>query len=230
VNESEFWTKTRSILHFMGICGAGKSTLSARLAARAARFGGKAVGTLDYDPHTPDHERQSERAFNRELDLLNIAAGGKDPAVHQRIVEHSLAMVDSWSASDANVILADRFHESYDNLPAEHVERVEAAIRESGFAMRHVLLVVADDVDGTEESTKRAIRERMAHTKETRPKAWWDSGPGSLDEWVREETECQRAYRRFCLRSPFETVEICTRDMRWDLHEQQIVDALLARA
>jgi signal recognition particle GTPase len=125
--EAELWPTARDIVHFVGMCGAGKSTLSSRLAARVARHGGKVIGTIDYYPHTPDHERAADRAFSRELDRRNIEADCTDPAVHQGIVDHTLASLSRWVESDANVVLVDRWHESYDNLPSAHVEYIEAA-------------------------------------------------------------------------------------------------------
>lgn len=224
LTEAELWPKARDIVHFVGICGAGKSTLSSRLAARVAKQGGKVIGTIDYDPHTPDDQRQSDRAFSRELDRLNIETGCADPVVHQNVVDHALATIDRWMQSDANVVLVDRWYESYDNLPSAHVEYIEAAIRSSGFRMHHVLLVVADGVFGNEDA---AIRQRVLHTKGTRPEAWWATGPGSLDGWVRGEQACQDAYRLFVRRSPFGSLTLNTVKMGWAEYEDSIVGSLV---
>ncbi|MBB5546617.1 hypothetical protein [Paraburkholderia fungorum] len=224
LTEAELWTNARDIVHFVGICGAGKSTLSSRLAARIAKHGGKAIGTIDYDPLTPDDQRQSDRAFSRELDHLNNAAGGRDPDVLQKIVDHSLALIESWVRSDANVVLVDRWWESFDYLPTEHARYIETAIRSSGFRMRHVLLVVVDGVFGSEEN---AIRQRMLHTKGTRPAEWWATGPDALDVWVREELAYQDAYRLFVHRSPFESTTLNTIKMDWADYEDSIVSSLI---
>ncbi|CAE6873103.1 hypothetical protein R69746_08574 [Paraburkholderia aspalathi] len=194
MTEPELWRSARDIVHFVGICGAGKSTMTSRLATRIATHGGKAIGTIDYDPHTPDHQRAEDRAFNRALDLRNIAAGFTDPEVHDAIVEHTLATLTRWVNSDANVVLVDRWYESYDQLPPEHVKYIETAIESSGFRVHRVLLAVSDSVFGNEDA---AIRTRLLHTKGTRPASWWESGPGLLDEWVREEQACQDFYRVF---------------------------------
>jgi hypothetical protein len=224
LTETEMWRSARDIIHFVGICGAGKSTLSSRLATRIGQHGGKVIGTIDYDPHTPDTARSAERAFSRELDRRNIEAEYLDPLVHQEIVDHTLAMLGRWAESDANVVLVDRWYESYDNLPSAHVEYIEAALRSAAFRIRHVLLVVADRVFGDEEP---AIRERMLHTKGTRPTEWWDTGPGSLGAWVRDEQACQDNYRMFVHSSPFESVTLNTVKMAWADYEDSIVSALL---
>lgn len=224
LTEPELWPAARDIIHFMGICGAGKSTLSSRLAARVTQFGGKAVGTIEYDPHTPDHLRANERAFSRELDQLNIAAGYTNPAIHERIVDHTLSMLEQWARSDANVVLVDRWYESYDGLPAEHVACIEAAIQSSGFRVHHVMLVVAKDVLSNDEEV---VRKRMLHTKGNRPDEWWASGPDSLDTWVREEQEYQDEYRSFIYRSPFRFFTFTTRDMNWSDYEQWIADYMI---
>lgn len=224
LTEADLWPNARDIVHFIGICGAGKSTLSSRLAARVALHGGRAIGTIDYDPHTPDTIRLSERAFSRDLDRRNIEADCSDPAVHQEIVDHTLATLRRWMESDANVVLVDRWYESYDNLPRTHVEYIEAAIRSAGFRIHHVLLIVANGVFGNEDD---AIRQRMLHTKRTRPEEWWATGPGSLDAWVRDEKACQDAYRLFVHRSPFGSITLNTARMEWADHEDAIVSSLL---
>lgn len=222
VNEAETWQKSREIIHFTGICGAGKSTLSKRMADRIMLHGGKVIGTIDYDPHVPDHERAHDRAFSRELDQRNIAAGCNDPAIHEAIVEHALESLNRWVSSDANVVLVDRWMESYDGLSEGHISRIENAIVSSGFRMKHVLLIVGSANDESE-----SVKTRMIHTRGARPPEWWSSGPASLDEWVREEVACQNAYRGFVQRSPFESITIDTTDMEWSAYEAVIVDSML---
>jgi ABC-type cobalamin transport system ATPase subunit len=50
--DENYWGSARHILHFVGICGAGKSTLCARIADHCRGAGAKVIGTIDYDPHT----------------------------------------------------------------------------------------------------------------------------------------------------------------------------------
>lgn len=224
LTESELWRTSRDIVHFVGICGAGKSTLCGNLARRIEGYGGKVIGTIDYDPHTPDSERAAARAFHRELDQRNIAAGCVDPDVHEAIVKHTLATLTQWVESDANVVLVDRWYESYDLLPSEHISYIEAAIRSSGFRVHHVLLVVANSIFGNDQAS---IRARLLHTKGTRPASWWETGPGSLELWVQDEQGCQDAYRLFVHRSPFGSLEINTSGMDWSAYGDQIASSLI---
>ncbi|WP_186214440.1 hypothetical protein [Burkholderia gladioli] len=221
-DEAKTWQKSREIIHFTGICGAGKSTLSKRIADRIMMHGGKVIGTIDYDPHVPDHERAHDRAFSRELDRRNMTAGCNDPAIHEAIVEHALESLSRWVSSDADVVLVDRWVESYDGLRKDHISRIENAIVSSGFRMKHVLLTV-----GGTSGESASVKARMLHTRGTRPPEWWNSGPASLDEWVQEEVACQNAYREFIQRSPFESITIDTTDMEWSAYEAVIVDSML---
>jgi RimJ/RimL family protein N-acetyltransferase len=223
--EAEFWKTTRVIVHFVGVCGAGKSTLCKRLAERITQHGGKVIGTIDYDPHTPDYQRTNERAFSRELDLRNIDANFVDPDVHRDILVHTMGMLGSWMASDANVVLVDRWYESYDHLPTEHIESIEDTIRFSGFQMRHVFLVIANDRNGNDAES---IHQRLLHTKGTRPDSWWNSGPDTIEEFVRGEQECQQTYRSFVNRVEFPSVTMRTVDMDWDEYEDEIVQSLMS--
>jgi|GEM_PF-4124456 len=224
--ESHFWKNVRVVVHLVGICGAGKSTLCKRLADRVVRHGGKVIGTIDYDPHTPDHQRTNERAFSRELDRRNIEANFLDPVVHRDIVAHTMTMLGSWMASDANVVLVDRWYESYDRLPAEHIACIEDTIRGSGFQMRHFFLVVGKDSDDRESNDADAIRERLLHAKGTRPASWWESGPDTLEEFVRGEQQCQQDYRAFVERVAFPSATMSTAEMNWKKYEDAIVDTL----
>lgn len=228
--ESELWREARDILHFVGICGAGKTTLTNRLGKRCADHGGRIVGTIDWDPHTPDHERASDRAFSRELDQLNSAANGADPAIHRRIVDHALTMIESWKNTDANLILVDRWYESYDHLPRDCLDEIEAAINASGFRMRHVLLAVEAGPNFAPPSPAndaQSIRQRLIHTRSNRPNAWWETGPDSLDTWVQEECAYQADYYEFCKGSRFNTLSLNTNEMHWTHYEKLIVSYLL---
>lgn len=226
IAEDEFWNSSRDIVHFVGICGAGKSTLSSRLAARIARHGAKVIGTIDYDPHTPDTDRAAERAFSRDLDRRNIAADCADPVVHQAIVDHTLDTLTRWMNSDANVVLVDRWYESYDRLPPEHIQYIEAAISSSGFRVHHVLLLIEDKPLGNEDWV---IRDRLLHTKGTRPAEWWSNGPGDIEVFVKEEQAYQEQYGAFLARSPFDSMWVRTTEMEWERYEQDIVQGLTYR-
>lgn len=224
LTEAELWTSARDIVHLVGICGAGKSTMAGRLARRVTSHGGKVIGTIDYDPHTPDHERAADRAFSRELDLRNVAAGCADAAVHDTIVEHTLATITRWVKSDANVVLVDRWYESYDGLSADHIKYIEAAISSSGFRVHHVLLLVEDRPLGNEDWV---IRDRLLHTKNNRPAEWWSGVPNKLDDFVKEEQAYQEAYGAFLARSPFKSMWVRTTEMEWERYEQDIVQGLI---
>lgn len=221
VDEKLYWPQARHIFHFIGICGAGKSTLSSRLAKRCRRFKGKAVGTIDYDPHTPDHIRINERAFSRELDRLNMDAQFKDHNIHRQIVDHCLSMIKDWTASDANAIFVDRWYESYDQLPTHCRLEIEQAIALSGFQMQHILLLVGNSRD--------AIEERLLHTKDNRPGDWWAMGPETLEEWVTMETNYQREYQDFCAQSKFPTQSFDVTGMDWANIENNIISAILQK-
>lgn len=214
-----YWATARHILHFVGICGAGKSTLCARIADHCRSAGAKTIGTIDYDPHTPDHERAEERAFSRELDRLNMDAGSNLPEVHGQIVQHCLDTLTRWKASDANVVLVDRWYESYDNLPAESVRQIEDAIAASGFRMHHVLLLIGGP---PETSVADAIERRLVATKKTRPGSWWPDYPARVREFAKEEAAYQVEYADFCKRGKFPYVWAYTDDMGWERHAKHI--------
>ena len=215
--ERDFWVGARDIVHFVGICGAGKTTLAQRLATRCARHGAKALTTIDWDPHTPDHEQGSKRAFSRALDLENNAAGRTNPAIHRKIVDHTLGLLAAWAASDANLIAVDRWYESYDDLPLWCRAEIESAILAAGFRLQIVCLTVDEAV----------LADRLIHTRNHRPSSWWQSGPGSVEEWVREESACQDAYAAFCASSRFPSACLDTAAMDWDLYEEKIVNCLV---
>lgn len=224
--EAEFWRQTQDIIHLIGICGSGKTTLAHQLADRCTRYGGRAISTIDYDPHISDHERSEERAFNRELDRLNSEAKGRDPLIHQQIVARSLQQIVAWKQSHANIVLVDRWYESYDGLPECCMDQIEAAIQDSGFRLCRILLVVAEDLSAYGECE---IRRRLLHTKEHRPESWWKTGPDSLNQWVREECDYQEQYRQFC-RNRSKGVHLLmtlTTKMEWNDYENRIVDSLI---
>lgn len=214
-----YWANARHILHFVGICGAGKSTLCARMADLCRSAGAKTIGTIDYDPHTPDHERAEERAFSRELDRLNMDAGCASATVHRQIVQHSLARLAQWKESDANVVFVDRWYESYDNLPAECAQEIESAVTASGFKMHHVLLLIGGS---PEKSVADAIGHRLVATKQTRPDSWWPDYPARIKEFAAEEVAYQAEYTNFCMRGQFPYVGVYTDDMDWDRHAKHI--------
>ena len=219
--ETEFWLGARHILHFAGICGAGKTTLSNRIVNRSRAHGGVASGTLDWDPHVPDQHRLTERAFRRDLDLAMIA----DPAntdIHRQIVDHSLQVIAEWKMSTSNLVVVDRFVESYDYLPPNDVREVQSALAASGFTVSQVLLVVGLYLDRHD-----GIAVRLRQTKDHRPAQWWESGPGDAELFAAEEVKCQAAYRSYCAASPFRTAVIDTTTMEWEQYEQALIDQMM---
>jgi energy-coupling factor transporter ATP-binding protein EcfA2 len=208
--ESNLWPGARDILHFVGVNGAGKSTLGKNIAGRCAAHGGKVIF---------DSER---RAYNAAFDRAN--AGRTDSAIHRQVVDGALALINEWKRSDANVVIVDRWYESYDfQLPPACLEEIEAAIAASGFRMTLIHLVVGKDILSDDFAT---MSTRMTHTKANRPEAWWATGTGTFDERVQEECDYQSGYRRFCERAPFSTTTICTTAMDWASYENAIVESV----
>ncbi len=203
------------ILHLMGICGAGKTTLMARLSEAFTAQGKQVLTTLDYDPAIADNLQSSSRAFSRELDHLNNQPGG----CADKIEEHALACLQQWQAASADVVLVDRWYESYDDLPETVIARIERALLDSGLPILQVLLVVGGN-----------LASRMEYTKNHRSQSWWESGPATLAEWVKEESAYQEAYRQYCERSPFPTLVIDSQEMDWDSYLAQILHALKQKA
>lgn len=224
VTESTFWTNTRDILHFIGINGAGKTTLSNRLATRCERFGGKAIRTIDYHPHIPDNEHPDDRAFSRELDRLNNESGRNDSSIHQQIVKHSLAQIERWKTSDANVVVADRWYESYDGLPSACMDEIEAAIKASGFRLVRIFLLVSQGLGDDAYST---VKHRLQQTKAQRCESW--CAEQDLEDLVREEMSYQEEYRQFCLSRAGKAPLLArtTTWMQWDEYENWIADSLM---
>lgn len=219
--ESQFWSSARVLVLFAGVCGAGKTTLSTRLVERCRSHGGVASGTLDWDPHVPDQHRIPERAFRRDLDLAMITSP-TDAEINRQIVDHSLTMIEQWKQSPANLIVVDRFVESYDHLSAEDINEVQLAMAASGFTVIQVLLAI-----GLETDNARAIAERMRVTKAHRPAEWWATTPGDADVFGADEAMCQANYRRYCANSRFPTAVVDTTTMDWNRIEQALVDELM---
>lgn len=221
--EPQFWPAARHVLHFMGVCGAGKTTLSQRIADRCRRYGGIAVGTVDWDPHTADQDRIAERAFRRDLDQAMSAAPG-DTAVHDAVVEHSLSMVDRWRRTQANLIVVDRFIESYDHLEVVARARIQDALAAAGFSVLQVLLVVG----GLRVDRPHNMVRRLKDTRQHRPASWWATGPATIEMWAEEEASCQATYRAYCGGSIFRTLVIDSTEMSWRLYEETIAHELVA--
>lgn len=222
--EAAYWANARDILHFIGINGAGKTTLSNRLATRCESFGSNAIRTIDYHPHIPDHQHPDDRAFSRELDRLNNEAGRCDPNIHQRIIAHSLAQIDRWKASNANVVVADRWYESYDGLPAVCMDEIEAAIKASGFRLVRIFLLVSPGLGDDDYST---IKHRLQQTKAQRGESWCTGQ--DLEVLVREEMDYQEEYRQFCLNRAGKAPLLArtTTRMQWDEYENWITNSLM---
>lgn len=220
--ERRFWPAARHAVHFMGMCGAGKTTLSKRLVDRCCRDGGAAVGTMDWDPHVADQERIAERAFRRDLDEAIIKTP-EDAAVRREIMRHSLEMVEAWRATDANLIVVDRFIESYDQIDAQDRRLVQDALAAAGFSVTQVLLMVG----GIRETHLESVVLRVEHTRRHRPESWWASGPASAELWAEGEVRCQSSYLDYCRASPFPTLMLDTTGMHWRLYEDTIVHQLV---
>ena len=167
------------ILHFVGICGAGKSTLCHNLEQKFQEHQINMMKTIDYDPNIPDHERINERAFNRKLDLLNNQHYGKNLFIQEQIIEHCLSTIKFWQQNDTKIVLVDRWYESYDYLSQKHIDSIEAAIQSSDFHLIHVFLKVSNDINSNDSNT---IKQRILHTKNTRPLSWFNSVP-NIEQW-----------------------------------------------
>ncbi len=87
-----------------------------------------------------------------------------------------------------------------------------------------MLLIVTDSAVANDELT---IKDRMLHTKGTRPATWWASGPESLEQWVSDEQGYQDYYRVFVQCSPFSSITLQTTAMDWDRYENEIVCHLI---
>lgn len=222
--EQDFWLHAKHIVHFIGPCGAGKTTMSTRMAERCRKYGGKAIGTVDWDPHIPDDQRAADRAFSRMLDQRNNAASGKDQAVHEDIVQYSLAMIASWERSDANLVLVDRWYESYDDFPFECATQINNALAKSGFTVTVVNLHISAPAGAGSDID--AMSTRLVQTRANRPESWWTSEMGTVVEMARAECAYQDSYREFCLRSPFTDIQMPTADMDWDSIEDTLVESL----
>lgn len=139
------------ILHFVGICGSGKSTLCNSLIQFLEFENLRVIKTLDYDINIQDKDKQNERAFNRELDLLNNKYNGKNLYVQEKIVEHCLNLIRLWENAKADILLVDRWYESYDNLFPEHIITIEQAIKNSNLDMKHIFLKVAENIESNDK-------------------------------------------------------------------------------
>jgi ABC-type oligopeptide transport system ATPase subunit len=208
VSEKELWTGARNILYFIGVNGAGKSTLAHNIAERCKAHGGHVI--LDAE----------ERAFDRKF------MGRSDAETHHEIVSHCIALIDDWKRSTANLIIIDRWYETYITecgLKSEHVDEIEDALKESGFNIRLVNLVIGSDVRVDDYETMLA---RLVHTKAHRPVDWWDESRGTVEERARADCSYQALNKAFASNFPFASVTIATKDMDWDNYAQRIVDSL----
>jgi len=161
VSEKELWANGRELLYFIGVNGAGKSTLAKRLADRCIKHGGIVI--IDSE----------NRAYNKEFDCANT--GSTDQSVHRQVIDGAIALIEEWKRSDANLVIVDRWYESYDiELSLSSLEEIEAALKSSGFRVRVVHLIVGGSFSGADDFASMSAR--MAHTKANRPAAWWDTG------------------------------------------------------
>lgn len=204
------------LIHFVGICGAGKSTLTTQLADAFRRQGLSVIATVDYDPNLPDHSYQEGRAFSRQLDAENNASPAGCPEL---IRAHTLSSMARWERSGVDVILVDRWYESYDNLPPALINDLEQEVV-SRFRVQRVLLTVEDD------DVAQAIRDRITHTKANRPEAWWQTGSAVLEDWVESELAYQRQYQNFCSQSAVPCLTLNTRLMDWPAYVAQVLESV----
>ena len=209
----DWWRNSRHIVHLIGVNGSGKSTLGRRLAQRCASHGGKAILDSEQRAYDPDFERAN--------------AGRSDfHALHRETADRAIALLNDWARSDANLVVVDRWHESYDfALPANLLDEIDSAIASSGFRLRLVQLLVGGDSFSLADDFL-AMSARVAHTKAHRPASWWATGRGSFEDRVREECDCQAAYGQFFERSPFPKIRVFTTEMNWADCERRILGAL----
>lgn len=208
VTEKELWTKTRDILYLIGVNGAGKSTLAHKIADRCSAHNGHVIVDAE------------ECAFNRKF------MGRRDAATHREIVNHSIALIDDWKRSTANLVIVDRWYETYITecgLEPEHVVEIEDALKESGFNIRLINLVIGSDVRYDDYETMHA---RLTHTKAHRPADWWDESRGTVEERARADCGYQALNRAFASNFAFSSETIATKGMDWDGYAQGIVDSM----
>lgn len=246
VTKPDPWTlKDRYMVHFVGICGAGKTSLCSQLALDLQKAHIPMMKTLDYDPDIPDDQRLEERAFSRLLDQQNNAqreSGGGKPSVsletHQNITKHALNVLEAWQRSVAQVVLVDRWYESYDDLSEESIAQIEKAILNSNFKVLRILLEIGpskdlwqqeatasslSDLNGTPEDIKNHLLETAKH----RAKSWWPDFPNRLEAFSHEEWTYQQQYRAFCEKGPFAHLKITTNQKKWECYSRQILGALM---
>ena len=212
VAEMELWSTARDILYFVGVNGTGKTTLANMVANRCKANGGSVI--LDAE----------HRAFDRRF------MGRRDTVAHNEIVDSSLALIDEWKRSDANLVIVDRWYETYITecgLPLEYVVEIEGALKSSGFNVHLQHLVIGKTVMSDDRETKLA---RLAHTKAHRPAEWWDESRGTLEERAEADCRYQSLNREFCSRfalsTGFSVATTCTSQMLWDTHVDQLVQSM----
>jgi hypothetical protein len=179
----------------MGVNGAGKTTLAPLIAQ-----------TLDV-PCILDCE---ERAFSREL---AIGVDKSDKQLHRRIVEHCKSMADAWKNDPADVVIVDRFYETYvteSGIGPTEINEIEEYIQSCGLHGLWINLVLPDDFE--------AMLARFMHTKNQRPDSWFDPSRGSVDERVEYDMRCQDVNRLMQYVSRFAYYEIDTSSMNWLSH------------
>jgi len=210
----------RKILHFVGVSGAGKTTVGDRVGGMCKARGKNVLTTIDWDAHQADCENSGKRAFNRAF------MGRRDAAAHAEILEHSLRLIKQWEESEASVIIVDRWYETYIgecSLPPDTVRTIEKALQASEFETRIIHLVIGRDALKDDFDTMFA---RLAHTKDNRPSSWWDPTRGTLEERALADCRYQALDREFCRRGTFPVTTICTRDMDWDRYARNVCETM----
>lgn len=196
----------RKFIYLIGVNGAGKSTMAARLAAYCARFGITA------------HVDSEQTAFSPELDEQ---VSTMDPVrAEEYLLEQAGRLVEQWIASPAQVVVVDRWLESYDvPITVAKLKALLKRLEDAGFELYPVLLAVGLSPF---EDGMQAMIERTELNKAMRTPEWWARGTGTVEERAAEEYAYQQQYRKFC--ASFRICQVlCTTDLDWNRHEESIV-------
>lgn len=201
--------RARKLLYLIGVNGAGKSTLARRIAA-AAREAGITV-------HVDSEQVAFDPAVDRALQPL------PDALARSAVLTRARQLVECWRTMPAELIVVDRWIESYDVvLEQADVDTILAQLAVAGIALHPVHLVVGADERSDDIET---MVERTRHNRAHRSEEWWALGEGSEEDRAAEECAYQAQYRRFSAQLP-SAITICTTVMDWDAYEAAIATQL----